>query len=102
VPSSILRVLTAVFWVTAPICVAVIVASTFTESAGAWLSWLIGLSLMVVMLCSGGIAWVEFRGNPLADTERGEWTNKMLFYALVFTITLFLTFLYLPTLFFAR
>ncbi len=54
------------------------------------------------MMCSGGIAWVEFRGNPVADTERGEWTNKMLFYALVFTITFFVAFLYLPTLYFAR
>ena len=47
-------------------------------------------------------AAVGLRGNPLADTERGEWTNKMLFYALVFTIMLFVAFLYLPTLFFAR
>jgi hypothetical protein len=102
VPSSILRVLTAVFWVTAPICVAVIAASSFTESTRAWLSWMIGVSLLVVMLCPGGIAWIEFRKNPLVDTERGEWTNKMLFYALVFTVTLFVANLYLPTVYFAR
>jgi len=54
------------------------------------------------VLCSGGIAWIEFRENPLVDAERGEWTNKMLFYALVFTVTSFVAFLYLPTLYFAR
>ena len=94
------RILTTVFWVAAPLCVVVIAVSSFTESAG--VSWATGVVLLVVMLSSGGIAWIEFRGNPLADTERGEWTNKMLFYALVFTITLFVAFLYLPTLFFAR
>jgi hypothetical protein len=26
------------------------------------------------------------RNNPLGDTERGEWTNKMLFYGLVCVI----------------
>jgi hypothetical protein len=97
----VLRVLTAVFWVAAPICMVVLVASSFAESVG-WLLWATGISLLLVMMCSGGIAWVEFRGNPVADTERGEWTNKMLFYALVFTITLFVAFLYLPTLYFAR
>ena len=95
------RILTAIFWVAVPVCVVVIAVSSFTQSAGAWVLWATGVSLLLVMLSSGGIAWVEFRGNPLADTERGEWTNKMLFYALVFTITLFVTFLYLPTLFFA-
>lgn len=97
-----LRALTVGFWVVAPICVVAIAASSFGESAGAWLSWTTGISLLLVMLCSGGIAWAEFRANPLAETERGEWTNKMLFYALVFTATLFVAFLYLPTLYFAR
>jgi Na+/H+-translocating membrane pyrophosphatase len=98
---SVLRVLTAVFYVVAPICVAVIAASSFTGIDGSWLTWTIGGSLLAVMLCSGGIAWIEFNKNPLGDTERGEWTNRMLFYALVFTVTLFVTFLYLPTLIFA-
>ena len=34
---------------------------------------------MLVMLSSGAIAWSEFRSNPEADAERGEWTNKILF-----------------------
>ncbi len=99
---SALRMLTVVFWVAAPICVLAIAASSLTESARTWLLWTTGIALSLTMLCSGVIAWVEFRANPLTDTERGEWTNKMLFYALVFTVTLFVTFLYLPTLFFAR
>jgi hypothetical protein len=35
--------------------------------------------------------------NPMADTERGEWTGRQLFYALAFTITFFLAFLYILT-----
>ena len=97
-----LRVLTVVFWVTAPVCVAAMAASSVTESDAAWSLWTIGVSLLLVVLCSGVIAWVEFRKNPMADAERGEWTNKMLFYALVFTASLFVAFLYLPTLYFAR
>ena len=97
-----LKVLTVVFWVVAPVCVAAMVASSVTGSVAAWLLWTIGISLSLAMLCSGVIAWAEFRENPLADAERGEWTNRMLFYALVFTVTFFVAFLYLPTLFFAR
>jgi hypothetical protein len=52
------------------------------------------------VLSSGGITWVEFGRNPLGDTERGEWTNTMLFYALVFTLALIFAFLYLPFLYF--
>jgi hypothetical protein len=35
--------------------------------------------LVLVVLCSGAIAWAEFRSNPAADSEQGEWTSKMLF-----------------------
>ena len=97
-----LRVLTVVFWVAASIFVLVIAASRITGSVGAWLSWTTGISLLLVMLCSGAITWAEFRSNPAADSEQGEWTNKMLFYALVFAITFFVAFLYLPGLYFAR
>jgi hypothetical protein len=96
-----LRVLTVMFWVSATICVVTIAASSFTGSVGAWSSWTTGVSLLLVMLSSGGLAWWEFRRNPDADAERGEWTNKMLFYALVFCISFFVAFLYLPGLYFA-
>jgi ABC-type nickel/cobalt efflux system permease component RcnA len=99
--STALRVLTVVFWVGASICVAAIAMSSFTESIGAWLFLVIGVSLLVVVVSSGAIAWAEFRNNPEEVAERGEWTNKMLFYGLVFAITFFVTLLYLPALYFA-
>ena len=53
--------------------------------------------MVAVVVCSGAIAWYEFRLNPMADTERGEWTGRQLFYALVFSITFFVGFLYVLT-----
>jgi hypothetical protein len=53
--------------------------------------------MVVVVVCSGALAWYEFRLNPMADTERGEWTNRQLVYALVFTISYFVAFLYILT-----
>jgi hypothetical protein len=97
---SVLRVLTLVFWVATPIWVVLLVASTFTQSPGAWLQWTIAISLLLVVLSSGGITWAEFGKTPLADTERGEWTNTMLFYAIVFALSLIFAFLYLPSLYF--
>ena len=47
------------------------------------------------------MTWVELRNNPLDDTERGEWTNKMLFYSLVCVISFIVACLYLPALYFA-
>jgi hypothetical protein len=97
-----LPVLTVVFWVAAAICVVMIAVYAFTQSMGAWLSWMTGISLLIVTVCSGAIAWEEFRSNPEEDVERGEWTNKMLFYSLVFAITFFVAFLYWLGLYFAR
>jgi ABC-type nickel/cobalt efflux system permease component RcnA len=94
--------LTVVFWVAAAIFVVMIALYASTQSMGAWLSWTMGISLLVVTVTSGAIAWVEFRSNPEEDAERGEWTNKMLFYALVFALTFFVAFLYWASLFFAR
>jgi hypothetical protein len=48
-------------------------------------------------VCSGVLALYEFRLNPLAQTERGEWTGRQLFYALVFTICFFVAFIYILT-----
>jgi hypothetical protein len=93
---------TVVFWVAAAIFVVMIALYAFTQSMEAWLSWTIGISLLAVTVTSGAIAWVEFRSNPEEDAERGEWTNKMLFYALVFALTFFVAFLYWASLFFAR
>ena len=97
----LLQVLTVVFWVAAPIFVALIAVSAFTERIGALQSLITGISLLAVVLSSGAIAWVEFKSNPMDDTERGEWTNKMLFYGLVFGFTACVAALYLPALYFA-
>jgi hypothetical protein len=97
----LLQVLTVVFWVAAPLFVVLIAVSAFIERIGPLQSLITGISLLVVVLSSGAIAWVEFRSNTLDDSERGEWTNKMLFYGLVFGFTAAVAGLYLPALYFA-
>ena len=85
----VVRVLNVVFWVVAALLVAALV---FLDAP------IVNAVLMVaVVVCSGAIAWYEFRLNPMADTERGEWTGRQLFYGLVFTITFFVGFLYVLT-----
>jgi hypothetical protein len=85
----VVRVLNVGFWVSA----ALLVASLILVDAP-----VVNAVLMVaVVVSSGALAWYEFRLNPLDDTERGEWTGRQLFYALVFTITFFVAFLYILT-----
>ena len=100
------RILTAIFWVAAPL----LVASLFV----AWLSYdfMVGLLseeglevvnavlMGIVVVCSGLIAWAEFRANPAQEAEYGEWTGRMAFYATVFGITLFMSFYFVPMVFF--
>jgi FtsH-binding integral membrane protein len=99
---TVLPMLTVVFWVAAAICVVMIAVYASTQSMGTWLSWMTGISLLVVTVSSGVIAWIEFRSNPKEDAERGEWTNRMLFYGLVFAGTFFVAYLYWASLYFAR
>jgi cytochrome b561 len=98
---SALPVITVIFWIAAAILVVLFAVPSFVGSTGTWLHWMIGITLLVVVACSGAIAWVEFKDNPTQDAERGEWTNKMLFYGLVFAITFFVAFLYWLTIYFA-
>jgi hypothetical protein len=72
-----------------------------TRSVGTAPSWATGKSLLLVTLSSGAMTWVELRNNPLDDTERGEWTNKMLFYGLVCVINFIVACLYLSALYVA-
>jgi hypothetical protein len=89
---SVVRVLNVVFWVAA----ALLLVSLVLFNAQ-----VVKAVLMVaVVACSGALAWYEFRLNPMADTERGEWTGRQLFYALVFTITFFVAFIYILTVIF--
>jgi hypothetical protein len=99
---TVLPVLTLVFWVAATFCVVLTAVYAFTQSMGAWLSWMTGIPLLFVVMSSGAIAWVEFRSNPNEHAERGEWTNRMLLYSLVFALTFFVSFLYWVSLYFAR
>jgi hypothetical protein len=81
--------------------VALIAWYALTGSVGTASSWATGISLLLVTLSPGAITWVELRNNPLDDTERGEWTNKMLFDGLVCVISFIVACLYLPALYFA-
>ena len=85
----VVRVLDVVFWKAA----ALLVASLLFLAAPV----VNAVLLVAVVICSGAIAWYEFRLNPMADTERGEWTGRQLFYALAFSITFFVAFLYVLT-----
>ena len=98
---SALPIVTVVFWVAAAILVVLFAVPSFVGGIGVWLHWMTGLTLLVVMLSSGAIAWVEFKSNPTEEAERGEWTNKMLFYGLVFAATFFVAFLYWMGLYFS-
>ena len=89
---QVVRVLNVVFWVVA----ALLVVALVLLDAPVINAFLMG----AVVVCSGAIAWYEFRLNPMADTERGEWTGRQLFYGLVFTITFFVAFLYSVTVIF--
>jgi hypothetical protein len=92
VVEPVVRVLNVVLWVAA----ALLVASLVLLDAQV----LNAVLMVAVVVCSGAIAWYEFRLDPMADTERGEWTGRQLFYALVFTLTFFVAFLYVLTVIF--
>ena len=96
-----LVVLTVVFWVAALISVAQMALYSITGAVGTASSLATGISLSLVAVSSGAITRAEFRKNPADDAERGEWTNKALFYGLVCVISFFVAFLYLPALYFA-
>ncbi len=88
----LVRVLDVVFWIIAALLVGALV---FFDEPG------VNAVLMgALVICSGLIALYEFRLNPLPDTERGEWTGRQLFYALAFTISFFVAFIYILTVIF--
>ena len=85
----LVRILDVVFWIVAAMLVGALIFLD-EPSVNAVL-----MALLVV--CSAVLALYEFRLNPLAETERGEWTGRQLFYALVFTISFFVGFIYILT-----
>jgi len=89
---ALVRVLNVVFWVAAVLLVVSLVLFD-AQVVNAIL-------MVVIVVCSGAITSYEFGRNPIADTERGEWTSRQLFYALVFAISFFVAVLYTLTVIF--
>ena len=87
-----MRVLNMVFWVAFPLFLASLLLSEFATGLFGDRGYrVVNAALVVaVVVCSGAITSYEFGRNPGADTERGEWTNRQLFYMLVFVISFFL------------
>ena len=92
---------TVVFWVSALAFIGLMVFYAATKNLGTLSTWATGISLLFVAVSSGVITWMESRDNPLDETERGEWTNKMLFYGLACVFSFIVACLYLPALYFA-
>ena len=85
----IVRILDVVFWIIAALLVG---ALFFLEEAA-----VNALLMVLLVVCSGLLALYEFRLNPQARTEPGRWSGRQLFYALVFTISFFVAFIYILT-----
>ena len=81
-----------IFWITAAFLVGALV---YLEEPA-----INAVLMLVLVVCSGVLALIEFRLNPLPETERGEWTGRQLFYAVVFTISFFVAFIYILTVIF--
>jgi hypothetical protein len=88
----LVRVLDVVFWIVVAMLVGALI---FLDQPG-----VDAILMALLVLCSGLLALYEFRLNPMAQTGRGKWTGRQLFYALVFTITFFVAVIYILTLIF--
>ena len=100
------RILTVFLWVAATLFVVMLFAGGLSFE---FLVVLLGRERLetleavlvgTVALCSGLIAWYEFRANNAQETEYGEWTGKAALYSTIFGITLFLSFLFVPIAFY--
>ena len=89
---QLVRIMDVVFW----IIVAMLVGALIFLDQPA----VNALLMALLVVCSGVLALYEFRLNPMAQSERGEWTGRQLFYALVFTISFFVAFIYILTVIF--
>ena len=88
----IVRILDVVFWIIFALLVGALI---FLDEPA-----VNALLLAMLVVCSGLLALYEFRLNPQSQTERGEWSGRQLFYALVFTISFFVAFIYILTVIF--
>jgi hypothetical protein len=101
----ILRCLTIVFWLSVAAMVAWLALSNtglVGERFGVRGSQTVFTVLIAtIAACSGLILWREWRDDPAEESEYGEWTNKQLFYAIVFAISFFVAFITLAGWYFA-
>ena len=88
----LVRILDVVFWLIAALFVGALI---FLDEPA-----VNALLMALLVVCSGLLALYEFRLNPQSQTERGEWSGRQLFYALVFTISFFVAFIYILTVIF--
>jgi hypothetical protein len=86
----VVPVLNTVFWVAAPLFVVSLFLSDSTPGLIGDKGLRVVNAALLVVKCSGALASCELARNPIADTELGQWTNRQLFYAIVFTISFFL------------
>jgi hypothetical protein len=98
---AVMPAFTVVFWASALAFVGLMILYAITKSVGTVSTWAAGISLLLIVVSSGAITLIELRNNPLDDTERGEWTNKMLFYGIACVFSFIVACLYLPALYFA-
>jgi hypothetical protein len=85
----IVRILDVVFGLAAALLVSALV---YLDAPG-----VNAVLMAVLVVCAGLQAWYEFRLNPLPQTERGGWSGRQLFYAVVFVIGFFVAFIYILT-----
>ena len=92
------RVFGIVFWVAASLFVVSLALSDFNVVlfGDRGLRVINAALLVVVVVCSGVIASHEFWLNPMDETERGEWTNRQLFFAIIFATSLFIAAFFVP------
>ena len=83
------RILDVVFGLTAALLVSALV---YLDAPG-----VNAVLMAMLVVCSGLQSWYEFRLNPLPQTERGGWSGRQLFYAVVFTTGFFVAFIYILT-----
>ncbi len=101
----IFRFLTIVFWLSVAATVAWLALSSsglVGDAVGVRGSQTVFTALIAtIATCSGLILWREWRDDPAEESEYGEWTNKQLFYAIVFAISFFVGFITLASWYFS-
>jgi fatty acid desaturase len=88
----LVRVLDVIFWIVVAMLVGALI---FLGQPG-----VDAMLMALLVLCSGVLALYEFRLSPMAQTERGQWSGRQLFYGSVFTISVVVAFIFILTLIF--